>query len=91
MCGNDLGASPLHNTSPFDRGINKMQLIAIDEVFREDLRLIKRYSPTCEKKIEEHMSRIEDSFRTKHLMRLQDIEEVREQFQDFADNMQQKE
>lgn len=37
------------------------------------------------------MSRIEDSFRTKHLMRLQDIEEVREQFQDFADNMQQKE
>ncbi|XP_073387692.1 uncharacterized protein [Physcomitrium patens] len=66
------------------------RLIAIDEVFREDLRLIKRYSPTCEKKIEEHMSRIEDSFRTKHLMRLQDIEEVREQFQDFADNMQQK-
>lgn len=68
-----------------------MQLVAIDEGFRADLKRIKTYSPGCKRQIKEHMSEIEDHFREDHLMWLQQVEEVREQFQELADDMQHKE
>ncbi|KAG0578720.1 hypothetical protein KC19_4G045000 [Ceratodon purpureus] len=67
------------------------ELVAIDEGFRADLKRIRTYSPGCKRKIKEHMSEIEDRFREDHLMWLQQVEEVREQFQELADDMQHQE
>jgi len=68
-----------------------MQLVAIDQGFRVDLKRIKTYSPACKRKIKEHMAQIEGHFREDHLMWLQQVEEVREQFQELADEVHHKE
>lgn len=68
-----------------------LQLVAIDEGFRADLKRTRTYSPTCKRKIKEHMAQIEDHFREGHLMWLQQVEQVRDQFQELADQIQHKE
>jgi len=68
-----------------------MQLVATDEGFRADLKRIRTYSPACKRQIKDHMAQIEGRFREDHLMWLQQVEVVREQFQELADEVQRKE
>lgn len=63
----------------------------MDARFREDLRRIQTYTPSCKKKIKEEMGLIEDHLRDKRLLWLQELESIRDQFEELAHNLQQEE
>ena len=63
----------------------------VAEVWQEDLRRINGYQPAIKKKVKEQMVAIEDKLRSDHLIWLQEVEAVREQFQRMAYNIKKEE
>jgi hypothetical protein len=63
----------------------------VAEVWQEDLRRINGYQPAIKKKVKEQMVVIEDKLRSEHLMWLQEVEAVREQFQRMAHSIKKEE
>lgn len=63
----------------------------LDRAWQEDLRRIEAYAPTTKKKVRDQMTAIEGELRKDHLVWLQEVEAVREQFQNMADNLKKEE
>ena len=63
----------------------------VSEVWQEDLRRINGYQPAIKKKVKEQMVVIEDKLRSDHLVWLQEVEAVRDQFQRMAHNIKKEE
>lgn len=63
----------------------------LDRVWQDDLKRIESYAPLTKKKVRNQIVAIESELKKEQLVWLQEVEDVREQFQRMADNMKKEE
>lgn len=63
----------------------------LDRVWQADLKRIESYAPSTKKKVRSQISAIESELKKEQLVWLQEVEDVREQFQRLADSMKKEE
>lgn len=63
----------------------------LDRVWQDDLKRIAGYAPATKKKVQNQISAIESELKKEQLVWLQEVEDVREQFQRMADSMKKEE
>lgn len=67
------------------------RMYELDRVWQDDLKRIESYAPSTKKKVRNQITAIEDELKKEHLVWLQEVEDVREQFQRMADSMKKEE
>ncbi|KAG0560268.1 hypothetical protein M758_10G162200 [Ceratodon purpureus] len=67
------------------------RMYELDRVWQDDLKRIESYAPATKKKVRTQMSAIESELKKEQLVWLQEVEDVREQFQRMADSMKKEE
>lgn len=63
----------------------------LDRVWQDDLKRIENYAPSTKKKVRNQITAIESELKKEQLVWLQEVEDVREQFQRMADSMKKEE